>query len=122
MKPIVSGVANSPAMMKSPSFSRLSSSVTTIMRPAFSSSSAATTLSRPKAFEALAADATGAVAEAILSRRPDVAKEKKALLASVAPHVKSNPAPEWLMACGFFCQALLPLQLGVADADGCAIS
>ena len=67
-------------------------------------------------------DATAAVAEAIVSRRPDVAREKKGVLSAVAPHVKANPAPAWLMACGFFCQALQPLQLGVPDADGCAIS
>ena len=49
-------------------------------------------------------DASLAVAEAVLSRRPDMAKEKKALLSSCTAHVKANPAPDWLMSCGFFCQ------------------
>mmetsp|Transcript_61278 Transcript_61278/g.147581 ORF Transcript_61278/g.147581 Transcript_61278/m.147581 type:complete len:228 (+) Transcript_61278:229-912(+) len=43
MKPIVSGVANSAAMIKSPSFSRSSSSVTTMILPALTASMAATT-------------------------------------------------------------------------------
>lgn len=38
MKPIVSGVANSAAMIKSPSFSRSSSSVTTMILPALTAS------------------------------------------------------------------------------------
>ena len=47
-KPIVSGDANSPAMMKSPSFSRSSSSVTTMILPSFRAWMAATTEARPK--------------------------------------------------------------------------
>ena len=48
MKPMASGVANSPAMIRSPSFSRLSSSVTQMIRPFFMASIAASTDSLPK--------------------------------------------------------------------------
>ena len=48
MNPIVSGVANSAAMIRSPSFSRDSSSVTTTSFPALTASIAAITESRPK--------------------------------------------------------------------------
>ena len=72
---------------------------------------------------AVCPDAALAVAEAVRSRRPEItAKEKKVLLATCTAHVKANPAPDWLRGVGFFSQAVAPLQLGVAEADGCAIS
>ena len=47
MKPTVSGLAYWPAMIRSPSFSRSSSSVTTMIFPILIASMAATTEARP---------------------------------------------------------------------------
>mmetsp|Transcript_28210 Transcript_28210/g.42578 ORF Transcript_28210/g.42578 Transcript_28210/m.42578 type:complete len:93 (-) Transcript_28210:192-470(-) len=67
-------------------------------------------------------DASVSVADAIISRRPEMSKEKKGLMAKCTAHATAHPAPDWLLSLGFFSQAMLPLHLGVVDMDGCTIS